>query len=485
MVWLGKGIGLPITKFVEPVRYRAVTANLCLMLRLLAALLAVPAGVAVLAGEFRFALVFAGLAGASLGLGLLGRLAGQPNLEGKEAFVVTALAYLVFSLFGAAAFLPVESFVDGFFESMSGFTTTGLSVTGLAGLPRSLLFFRGYSQWIGGIGIVILTLIVLRVPGRAARKLYTQEFSGEKPMAGIRKTARLVLLIYASLTAVGFGTFVLAGMRPFDALLNILATVSTGGFSPHAQSIGAYPAPAVHGAVIVFMILGATGFPLYYFLIREGPRRVLRDSQLLVLLGLGLAAACLFWVAWQAQARLISSSLFQSFSALTTTGFSTVDYARWPPLVKGLSVVLMICGGSSFSTAGGIKLIRLIVLFKLVRWSVVKRVLPDAATVSITAEKSPVSESDLKNAVSLIAIYLLILAGTSLIFLLSGFGIVDSVFENASALGTVGLSSGITSSGLPLHLKLVLMFNMWAGRLEILPALIIFIPAVWPRRRNR
>ena len=286
------------------------------------------------------------------------------------------------------------------------------------------------------------------------------------------------------MTALGFGAFVLAGMPPFDALLNVLATVSTGGFSPHARSIGAYPAPAVHAAVVVFMILGATGFPLYYFLIREGPRRVVRDSQLLVLLGIGLGAAFLFWVAWGAAARLISSSFFQSFAALTTTGFSTVDYARWPPLVKGLSVLLMICGGSSFSTAGGVKLIRVILLFKLVRWSVLKRVLPEAATVSITAERSPVSDQDLKNTGSLVAAYLAILAATSLVFMLSGFGALDSLFENASALGTVGLSSGITSGSLPLHLKLVLMFNMWAGRLEILPALIIFMPAVWPGRRK-
>lgn len=475
---------MPITKFIEPVRFRSVAANLCLMLRLLAALLAVPAGVAFLAGEVESGLIFAGLAAAALALGLLGRLAGRPVLEGKEAIVVTALAYAVFSLFGAAAFLPVESFADGFFESLSGFTTTGLTVTGLAGLPRSLLFFRSYSQWVGGIGIVILTLIVLRVPGRAARKLYTQEFSGHKPLASIRQTARLVLFIYLSMTALGFGAFVLAGMPPFDALLNVLATVSTGGFSPHARSIGAYPAPAVHAAVVVFMILGATGFPLYYFLIREGPRRVVRDSQLLVLLGIGLGAAFLFWVAWGAAARLISSSFFQSFAALTTTGFSTVDYARWPPLVKGLSVLLMICGGSSFSTAGGVKLIRVILLFKLVRWSVLKRVLPEAATVSITAERSPVSDQDLKNTGSLVAAYLAILAATSLVFMLSGFGALDSLFENASALGTVGLSSGITSGGLPLHLKLVLMFNMWAGRLEILPALIIFMPAVWPGRRK-
>ncbi len=475
---------MTLARFVEPVRYRAVAGNLSLMLRLLSVLLLVPLAVSLLAREFLFAQIFAGLAAAAFTLGWLGKKAGQPSLEGKEALVVTGLAYLIFSLFGAAAFLPVASFADGFFEAMSGFTTTGLSVTDVESLPRTLLFFRGYSQWIGGIGVVVLTLIVLRVPGRAARKLYEQEFRGEKPMAGIRRTARLVLFIYTALTFLGFGAFLLTGMGPFDALLNILATVSTGGFCPHAQSIGYYSAPAVHATVIVFMILGAAGFPLYYFLVREGPRRILRDCQLLVLLAAGLASAFLFWIVWLTQARMISPSLFQSFSALTTTGFSTVDYARWPPLVKGLGVLLMISGGSSFSTAGGLKIIRVIILFKLIRWHIAKRVLPDAATVSLTAEGTPVSDSDLKAVFSFAALYLLVLGVAALIFMLAGYGPLDSLFENASALGTVGLSSGLTSGRLPLVLKLVLMFNMWAGRLEILPVLVIFFPALWLKRRR-
>jgi trk system potassium uptake protein TrkH len=473
-----------IARFVTPLRFAAVAANLALMLGLLGILLLVPLGVSFLAAEFRFSLIFGGLAAAAFGLSRWGRRAGRPSLEGHEALVVTALAYLVFSLFGAIAFLPETPFLDGFFEAMSGFTTTGLSLADVERLPRTLLFFRAYSQWIGGIGIVVLTLIILRVPGRAARKLYAQESVGERPMAGIRRTARLILSIYAILTLAGFATYALAGMAPFDALLNILATVSTGGFSPHARSLAYHGTPAVYAAVTGYMILGATGFPLYYFLIREGPRRVVRDPQFLILLGAGAAAALLIWISWQARARLIPASLLQSFAALTTTGFSAVDYARWPALAKALSIVLMMVGGSSFSTAGGLKIVRVIILFKVVRWTMAKKLLPRAATVPLASDGEAIADEDLKGVFGFFVLYLLALAASSFAFVLAGFGPLDSFFENASALGTVGLTSGLTSPGLSPGLKVLLILEMWAGRLEILPVLLVFHPALWLKRRN-
>ncbi len=470
---------MSLVRFIEPVRYRAVVVNLCLMLQLLAFLLVIPLAVSLLAREFELSLIFAGLGTGAFALGLLGRKGGEPSLDGKEALIVVGLSYLVFSLFGAVAFLPVASFWDGFFEAVSGFTTTGLSVMDVASLPPALLFFRGYSQWVGGIGIIILTLIVLHVPGREARKLYVEEFGKENRLGDIRKTARTVLAIYAILTAAGYLVYVLTGMGWFDALLHIMATVSTGGFSSHAGSLAYYPRPMTQLAVVFFMILGAVGFPAYYFLSKKRPKRFIRDPQLLVLLATGLAAAILYAAVWYAKTRQFLPSLFQSFSALTTTGFSTAEYSAWPPLVKGMSVILMIIGGSSYSTAGGVKIIRIIVFFKLVRWVVAKRLLPEAARVPIQTEGVPVSDTDLKNIFSFFTIYLIILAGSSLVFMLSGYGAGAALFENASALGTVGLSTGITSAGLPWFLKLVLIFDMWAGRLEILPVLVILFPAVW------
>jgi trk system potassium uptake protein TrkH len=475
---------MSLSRFVRPVRYRAVAGNLCLMLRLLGFLLTIPLAVSLLAREFHYSAVLGGLAAAAFGIGMLGRRLGEFRLDGTEALIVTGLAYPLFAFFGALAFLRVAPFWNGFFESISGFTTTGLSVLNPDSLPASLLFFRSYSQWVGGLGIVLLTLIVLQVPGQEVKKLYVQEFGRENPLGDIKKTARTVLAIYGSITGAGWLALLLSGLAPFEALLMIMATISTGGFAPHARSVGYYPGPAAQLTVIVFMILGAVGFPFYAALFRRGWKGRYRDSQAAVLLALGAGAAVLFLAAWHGTTRMILPSLFHSFSALTTTGFSTVSFSEWTPLLKGLSVILMMIGGASYSTAGGIKLFRFITLLKLIRWSVARRVLPQAASIPMQSEGKPVSTEDLKDVLSLFAIYAVILSLSSLIFMLSGYAPDAAVFENASAMGTVGLSSGITSAGLPLPLKLVLIFNMWAGRLEIFPVIIIFLPAVWLNRRT-
>jgi trk system potassium uptake protein TrkH len=474
---------MSLVRFVEPVSYRAVGGNLCLMVRLLAFVLLVPLGVSLLAGEYVFSLILAGLAAAAFGLGTIGRRAGDFRIESKEALIVVGLSYLAFFLFGAVVYLPAASFWNGLFEAVSGFTTTGLSVLKVESLPRTAVFFRSYSQWVGGVGIVILSLIFFRLPGRDARRLLGPEFHTQSLLGTIRQTARKVLAIYLALTALGFLAFALAGMGWFDALVHIMSTVSTGGFSSHSQSVGFFPGAAIPAVMVVFMALGGIGFPVYYRLVRRGPAAFFRDAQLLVLLGLGLGAALLFILVETGPGRPVLTGLFQSFSALTTTGFTTVGYPRWPSLVKGLSVVLMCLGGSSFSTAGGFKLIRVIILAKLMGWFMAKRTLPEAATVPITVEGTPVSEADLKTVFSLLVFGLVILVLSSTAFMLAGFAPLDSVFESTSALGTVGLSSGITSPGLPAGLKLVLMFDMWAGRLEILSVLVIFFPPVWAARR--
>jgi trk system potassium uptake protein TrkH len=474
---------MSLIRYVERVRYRDVLGNVCLMVRLLAFVLLVPLGVSLLAGEFLYSLILGGLVLASFGLGIVGRRAGEFQIEGKEALIVVGLSYLAFFVFGAMVYLPAAGFWDGLFEAVSGFTTTGLSVLKVESLPRTAVFFRSYSQWIGGVGIVILGLIVFRLPGRDARSLLGPDFHTQSLLGTIRQTARKVLAVYLVLTGLGFLAFALAGMGWFDALVHILSTVSTGGFSSHSRSVGFFPGPAIPAVMIVFMTLGGIGFPAYYRLVRRGPGAFFRDAELLLLLGLGLGASVLFILVDVGSGRPALTGLFQSFSALTTTGFATVGYDRWPSLVKGLSVVLMCLGGSSFSTAGGFKLIRVVILAKLMGWFVAKRILPPTATVPITVEGTPVSEGDLKTVFSLLVFGLVILVLSSTAFMLAGFAPLDSVFECTSALGTVGLSSGITSSRLPAVLRLVLMFDMWAGRLEILSVLVILFPPVWAGRR--
>jgi len=476
-----------VRRYLSPVNWQVVGKQLLGGLRLLGVVLLLPFLVSLLARDFNHSIVFGVLA---FGLFFAGHLTFRKMelrdaLELKEALVVTALLYLLFSLVGAVVFLRETTFLNGLFESLSGFTTTGLSVVDVSKLPSTLLFFRGYSQWIGGAGIVVLSLAILLRSGGAALKLYSTESGQENIMGSVVATTRVVLRVYLVLTAVCFFVFWAAQMHPFEALLHALSTVSTGGFSPFADSIGHYRSPAIHIVTVLFMWVGATSFSLWFRLRQRKAMRFLFDRQVRYLLVFSLLGCLLFIVAFGATVRNIASGLFQAVSALTTTGFNTVDQQSLSDGAKLTTIVLMVIGGATGSTAGGIKLFRLIVLFGLIRWVLVRVLLPEGATIPIKAGDSDMDDRGLRLVSSFVLLYLIILIIAALILMLTGYSFADSLFEAASAQGTVGLSVGITSPTMPTIAKLVLMFQMWLGRLEIVPVLIALYPGIWVRKRRR
>ncbi|HIC96607.1 TPA: TrkH family potassium uptake protein [Candidatus Bipolaricaulota bacterium] len=480
-------------RYIVPIDWKMVGTQLLGVLRLLGAVLALPALVSLPFREFSYTWVFGALA---LGLCLLGHLGAwlgrgpSRELELKEALVVTALSYLLFALFGALPFLREIPFIDGLFEALSGFTTTGLSVVEVAELPRTLLFFRSYSQWIGGAGIIVLSLAILLRPGGTAFKLYAAEFGQENLMGSVIATARIMLRIYLILTAVNLFAYLALGMDPFDAALYALSTISTGGFSPHPESLGHYRSPAVHLVAILFMWVGATSFPLWYYLAhrREG-RRLLSDRQLRYLLLLSVLAGVIFLISSgpTVGARGILPGLFQATTALTTTGFNIADPAGLSPGAKLLAILLMVIGGATGSSAGGIKLFRMIVSLGLLRWLLLRPLLPEEAKIPIKYGASGIGEGELRAISGFILLYLGLLALSAFILMFCGYGFVEALFEAASAQGTVGLSVGVTSPGMPIPAKLVLMLGMWLGRLEILPVLLALYPGIWfkPRRQGQ
>jgi trk system potassium uptake protein TrkH len=474
---------MQLARYIAPLDIRAVLIHLAAVLRLLGAILTVPLLVALVARELEQSAIFGGLALAVWLCGWAGVRGKRPDLELREALVVTALSYLVFGLVSALAFLPVAPFIDGFFEAMSGFTTTGLSVLDVERLPKSLLFFRAYTQWVGGAGIIVLSLVILLGPGKAALQLYASESSVENLVGSVLITTRIVMKIYLLLTVLGLVVFVAAGMDPFDAILHVMATLSTGGFSPYTESIGHYDG-AVRLAVTLFMVLGAVSFPLYYYARIEGPRRFLQDLQVRYLIAIAATATLLLcgFSDWSTDRFL--NALFEATSALTTTGFSLDGAESGADRQKFVTILLMTVGGTTGSTAGGIKLLRCIVILKLVAWLNARILLPQEAKVAITYGGAPVSETEIRQICGVVLLYLALACFSALIFVFAGFGVPDAMFESASALGTVGLSTGITSSGLPFGLKLLLIFDMWAGRLEILPVLIVLNPILWVRRRR-
>ncbi len=473
-----------LSQYILPVKYRVVYSNLCQILRLLAISMMIPALAGTLLGEFYQALIFFIISVVAFGFGLTGKAFGKSDMSGKEALVVVAFSYLFYGLMGAFAFLPEISYLDGFFESISGITTTGLTVVQPETLPDSLVFFRSYSQWLGGAGIIVLSLIILTGPSRNAFRLYTSEFGEEKLAGNIKATAVLVLTVYLILTVIGFIIYIIVGFPVFDGIIHIFSTVSTGGFSQNPDSIGQYDSSVLHLAVSLFMFLGAVGFPAYYLLRRKGAKPFFKDLQLRYLAGILFLSWIFMWSAWQWRLDALLTSLFTSMTSITTTGFTIAKESDWPTSVVLMSIILMMIGGSSGSTAGGIKIYRLIIVLKTIQRHILKALLPAESKIAIKIRGQAIEDEALKRTFSIIGLYLILAALSALCFLIYGdYPVTDTVFESVSAIGTVGLSSGLTSPNLPAFLKIVLIVDMWLGRLEILPVLVVLYPVIWYPRR--
>ncbi len=474
---------MKISRYLKSANRLCVVHELFGALGLLGLLLLVPFSVSIIFREFLYSQLFGGLAFGSIVIGFgvrkLGILDGG-KMELTDALIVTALAYLLFSLVGAIPFLPVKPFLDGFFEAMSGFTTTGLTMVNETTLSPSLHFFRAYSQWLGGMGIIVLFLAILLRPGKSAFKLYSSEFGEANILGSVISTAKAVIKVYISLTVLGFIAFYLAGMGLYDALIHILTTIPTGGFSLYSESIGFYNSEAISMTVSLFMILGAISFPLYYLAAKGEIREFFEDHQVQALLILILFGSLIFIISFGPSPANIVPGIFQTATAITTTGYNTVPTGALPDGDKFVTILLMVIGGGTGSTAGGIKIFRLLILLGVIRLTFFRTLLPKEAKLPLRFGNITVGKEETEYIIAFFLSYLLILIVSTLsIIWLEGTSFVNSLFEVASAEGTVGLSVGITSSALNPVSKLILIVNMWLGRLEITPVLVALYPGSW------
>lgn len=471
-------------RFIVPLDHAAVLRHCGAVLRLLALVLIAPAVIATAVGERPQAIAFAATC---LVVGAVGWATARgklPDLVPRDAIVVTALAYPLATLIGVPAFLTVAPPADAIFESMSGFTTTGLTLMDEPSLPVSLLFFRAYSQWLGGLGIIVLSLVVLAGAGSAAARLYSSEFGEQNILGSVLATGRVVGMIYVGLTVSAVAALVAAGAGWFDGLLHAFSLVSTGGFTPFADSIGGYDSDAVAAVTIVFMVLGAISVPLFYLGWRIGWRRFVGDAQLrlllvLVLAGTGVAVA---FEGWRDGAAL--DALFHVTSAATGTGFSLEEPANWSEGTRLLAVGHMFVGGATGSTTGGLKLLRLLILLLVAGWVITRSMLPREATLPLRIEHVAVSEVDVRRAIMLLFGLMGVVFASALLLVGTGETWEDAVFEATSAANTVGLSVGVVRPELADWAKMVLVVNMWAGRVEVLPVLLLAHPANWRRGKG-
>lgn len=460
----------------------------------LALLTTVPLGFALVEREWALALRYVVLGGALLAVGgLLGRLPAPERIQANEALTVTALAFLCASLLMAWPMMEAGvSFLDALFEAVSGVTTTGLSVVGnIEQRSTVFLFARSWMQWYGGLGFVVLSLALLIGHQAAARRLVGQVKSNETLMVTAHTHARRMFSVYLFLTLAGLALVWILTGDAFTAVLHVLSAVSTGGFSSHDASLAGLRSRPAAAAIMTISFLSAISLYLYWRAFyagwRDGLRTLLTDVELRALL-----LACL--LAGGALSLLAGlggggSPWYHGFmmgiSAQTTTGFSTMPVADLDPASKLVMILSMLVGGSVGSSAGGVKLLRFLILLRLLQLMLRRTGMPSHAVAEPYLGEQRLEADDLSRAMQVILLFIFIIVLSWFPFLVMGYDPLDSLFEVVSACGTVGLSSGISRPELEAFLKGVLCFDMLAGRVEIVAILVILYPHNWLGRREK
>ncbi|HZJ58500.1 MAG TPA: TrkH family potassium uptake protein, partial [Clostridia bacterium] len=329
-------------------------------------------------------------------LGLIMSRFGASNkkIKAREGLTIVALGWILASFFGSLPFVisgSIPSPIDAFFETMSGLTTTGSTLVGnIEVLPKGILFWRSFTHWIGGMGILVFTVAILPTMGIGGFQIFKAESPGptaDKIVPRIKDTAKILYITYISITVLQIVLLVVGGMSLYESAVHTFGTVGTGGFSTRNASIGAYKSTYIHVVITVFMIMSGASFSLYYGLVKGKWRDVIRNGELRLYLGIILASGIFIGLnlfigtgAYKSIGLAFRDSFFQVGSIITTTGYATVDFDLWPAFSKMILLFLMFVGGCAGSTSGAIKNIRVLVLFKLIKRQVVKTFHPNAYT---------------------------------------------------------------------------------------------------------
>ncbi len=422
-----------------------------------------------------------------------------PEPGRREALVIVAAAWLACGVFGGLPFVLGAGLspVDALFEAVSGFTTTGATILPEIAdrLSHPLHLWRVATHWLGGLGIVVVFVALFPTLGVGGRHLFRTEAAtsshGGAKTPRIRDTARVLLRVYVLLTAVEAALLVAVGLHPFDALVHSLSTLGTGGFSNRNGSVGEFGSPAAEVVITVFMLLAGTSFGLFHDAARRGPRVFWRSVELRAYLGIFAAASLLVALdlalqAARAPLTALRESTFQVASILTTTGFGTADYEAWPALSQVVLLLLFLLGGCSGSTAGGMKIIRLLVILQAARQEVARSWRPGLVPV-VRVGRATVPEDVVREALLIGAMYAgCTLAGGLLVALLDGVDPVTALSASLACATNVGPGFGAVGptdhfGALSAASKLVLTLSMLLGRLEFLSLLALFSPRFWRR----
>ncbi len=432
----------------------------------------------------------------ALGIGGLMICAAKPKnpvIYAKEGFFIVSASWILLSLIGALPFVisgEIPSYVDAVFETVSGFTTTGASIlTNVEAMSKGLLFWRSFTHWIGGMGILVFVMAVL--PNVSERSIHILRAEVPGPTVGklvprIKDTAKILYLIYMVMTMLQILLLICGGMSPFDSILHAFGTAGTGGFGTKADSLGGY-SPYLQWVIAIFMLLFGINFNVYYLFLIRRFKSALKSTEFWVYLGIILGATVLIafnvYPQYNDLSEAVRHSAFQVSSIITTTGYSTVDFNLWPSFAKGILLILMFIGGCAGSTAGGIKVSRTVLISKQIRREIQKMLHPRSVK-SLRFEGRPVEEQTLTGVNSYIGIYLVCFVAIFLIVSLEPFGLESNFSAVAACFNNVGPGFGAVGPAASFAeysdlSKIVLSGAMLLGRLEIFPLIIFFSPSSW------
>jgi trk system potassium uptake protein TrkH len=455
----------------------------------LAIMTAVPAAVALLDGEHAVALRY-GLVMAGLTLGALPtlRLPAPAHVQSNEALLIVALSFLAAALLMSYPMMAAGlSFADALFEAISGITTTGLTtVSGIEDKSRSFLFVRSWMQWYGGLGIAVLSVALLMGHHMAARRLM-EPVTGEPMVTTARSYARHILIVYLALTLACFGVLWFILEDALLAILHTLSSVSTGGFSPYSTSLAGLDSWVARFAVMAFAFCGAVPLIAYYRASQGGWRAIANDVEVhalvvTVVLVVVVLSALLSMHGATGMDTVLHATLL-GISAQTGTGFSSTAVGDLDDASKLVLILSMFIGGGVGSTAGGVKLLRLVILLRLLQLMLRRTALSNHAVMKPRLAGRPLGDEDLQRAMLVILLFTTTITVSCLGFVTFGHAPLDALFEVVSATATAGLSTGITGSELHPLLKTVLCVDMLLGRLEIVALLVILYPRTWIGKR--
>ena len=414
----------------------------------------------------------------------------------KEGFAIVALAWIIMSAVGAAPFVisgDIPSYVDAFFETVSGFTTTGASILeNVEALSKSMLFWRSFTHWIGGMGVIVFVMAL--IPNISERSIHIMraEMPGpvvDKIVPKIKNTAKILYLIYIALTLSQIFFLLLGGVNLFESLVYTFATAGTGGFGIKADSLAGY-SPYVQWVVTVYMLVFGVNFNLYYLVLIRRAKAAIRSTELWGYLGIFAVAGVLVVLnvapSFSSVSEAIRHSFFQVASIMTTTGFSTVDFNLWPAFSKVVIILLMFVGGCAGSTAGGLKVSRVMIIIKTIMREFRNLVHPRSVS-AVRHEGKAVEDRTAYGVCVYFAIYMLCFMAIFLLISIDNFDIETNFTATAATinnvgpgLGQVGPVSGFSDfSGFS---KVVLSFSMLLGRLELYPLLLALTPGIWRKK---